>query len=99
MDKQSRRQAVRDFKERKTLRGVFAVCCAATGEVWVGGSRNLDQQQNSIWFGLRRGGLPWGGCARWGGSGAAVGAGVGASAVRGWWVPWWRGACRRGVLS
>ena len=56
MDKQSRRQAVRDFKERKVPRGVFAVRCAASGDVWVGGSRNLDQQQNSIWFGLRSGG-------------------------------------------
>ena len=56
MDKSLRRQAVRDFKERKVLRGVFAVRCAATGEVWVGASRNLDQQQNSIWFGLKNGG-------------------------------------------
>jgi hypothetical protein len=56
MDKQTRLQAVRDFKERKVARGIYAVRCAATGEVWVGASRNLDQQQNSIWFGLRSGG-------------------------------------------
>ena len=56
MDKQARREAVRDFKERKTLRGVFAVRCAPTGQAWVGASRNLDQQQNSIWFGLKNGG-------------------------------------------
>ena len=56
MDKQSRRQAIRDYKERKAAPGVYVVRCAATGEVWVGGSRNLDAQQNSLWFGLRTGG-------------------------------------------
>lgn len=56
MDKSLRRQAVRDFKERKVSRGIFVVRCTATGEAWVGSSRNLDQQQNSIWFGLRAGG-------------------------------------------
>jgi hypothetical protein len=56
MEKQFRRQAVRDFKERSVARGIYAVRCAATGEVWVGASRNLGQQQNSIWFGLRNGG-------------------------------------------
>jgi hypothetical protein len=56
MDKSSRRQAIRDYKEKKAAPGVYAVRCAATGEVWVGGSRNLDAQQNSLWFGLRTGG-------------------------------------------
>ena len=56
MDKLSRREALRDFKERKTVGGVVAVRCTATGEVWVGGARNLAQQQNSIWFGLKNGG-------------------------------------------
>jgi len=56
MDKQSRREAIRDWKERKVTIGVYAVRCAPTGEVWVAGSRNLDAQQNSLWFGLRTGG-------------------------------------------
>lgn len=55
MEKHLRRQAVRDFKERKVARGIFAVRCAASGETWVGASRNLDQQRNAIWFGLRSG--------------------------------------------
>jgi hypothetical protein len=55
MDKQSRRQVVRDYKERKVSQGIFAVRCAATGEAWVGRSRNLEQQKNGIWFGLRSG--------------------------------------------
>ena len=58
MDKQSRRQVVRDYKDRKVPLGIFAVRCAVTGEVWVGASRNLDQQRNSIWFALRQGGHP-----------------------------------------
>ena len=58
MDNQSRRQAVRDYKERKVSVGIFAVRCAVTGEAWVGQSPNLDQQQNRIWFGLRQGGFP-----------------------------------------
>lgn len=55
MDKQSRRQLVRDFKEKKAPLGVFAIRCAASGEVWVGASKNLEAQERSIWFGLRLG--------------------------------------------
>ncbi|RAK60611.1 GIY-YIG nuclease family protein [Phenylobacterium hankyongense] len=58
MDKSSRRAAIRDYKERKAQAGIFAVRCLATGEVWVAVSRNLGQQQNSVWFGLRGGGYP-----------------------------------------
>jgi len=56
MDKSSRREAIRDYKERPVSRGVFAVRCLPTGQVWVAASRNLGQQQNSIWFGLKAGG-------------------------------------------
>ncbi|WP_293473461.1 GIY-YIG nuclease family protein [Phenylobacterium sp.] len=55
MDRQSRRERVRDFKERKTAAGVYAVRCAPSGQVWVGGSRNIDPQRNSIWFSLKQG--------------------------------------------
>jgi hypothetical protein len=58
MDKQTRRQAVRDYKERKVPTGIYAVRCVATGEAWVGSSPNLEQQQNRIWFGLKQGGFP-----------------------------------------
>ena len=58
MDKQSRRQAVSDYKERKVAPGIFAVRCAASGEVWVGASPNPAQQKNRIWFALRQGGHP-----------------------------------------
>ena len=55
MDKQSRRDAIRDYKDRAVRRGVFAVRCPPAGQIWVAVSRNLDQQQNSLWFGLRQG--------------------------------------------
>jgi hypothetical protein len=55
MDKQSRREAVREYKERKAAPGIFAVRCTASGEAWVGTSRNLEQQQNREWFALKQG--------------------------------------------
>jgi hypothetical protein len=58
MDKQNRRQAVSDYKDRKIAQGIFAVRCVATGEVWVGTSPNLEQTPNRLWFGLRQGGHP-----------------------------------------
>ena len=58
MDKQNRRDLVRDYKEKKTLAGVYAIRCAPTDEVWVAGSRNIEAQQNSSWFSLRSGGHP-----------------------------------------
>ena len=58
MDKQSRRDAIRDYKERKVSQGIFAVRCAASGEAWVGTAPNVGQMQNRIWFGLRQGGHP-----------------------------------------
>ena len=55
MDKDRKRQLARDYKERKVSPGIYAIRCAATGEVWVAPSRNLDAQQNGIWFTLRLG--------------------------------------------
>jgi hypothetical protein len=58
MDKQSRRDAIRDYKERKVSHGIFVVRCAASGESWIGVSPNVAQMQNRVWFGLRQGGHP-----------------------------------------
>jgi hypothetical protein len=54
----SKRDLIREYKERKQRRGVYAVRCAASGEVWASASPNLDTQQNSTWFQLRIGGHP-----------------------------------------
>jgi hypothetical protein len=55
MDKQSRREAIRDYKERKTRAGVYAVRCVATGDVWIAGAANVEGQKARHWFGLRMG--------------------------------------------
>jgi hypothetical protein len=53
--KESRKEAIRNFKEQKPLVGAYAVRCTATGNVWVGTSRNLDATKNGCWFMLRSG--------------------------------------------
>jgi hypothetical protein len=56
MNQQDRKAAVAAYKEIKTISGVFAIICTATGETWVGQSRHIDTQQNGLWFSLRQGG-------------------------------------------
>jgi hypothetical protein len=48
-----RKEAIEKCKSRKAARGVFAVRCTATGQVWVGSSPNLDAARNGAWFFLR----------------------------------------------
>lgn len=55
MSKPDRKALVAAYKEKKTVAGVFAVICNATGQVWVGQSRHIDTQQNGLWFSLRLG--------------------------------------------
>ena len=59
MEKQERKSAIAKFKDRPSAYGIFAVICNATGEVWVGTSRNLEAQQNGLWFSLRHGASPF----------------------------------------
>ncbi len=56
MSNDRKRELVREYKERKVRRGVFAVRCAPSGEVWVSASPNLEAQQNGLWFQLKLGG-------------------------------------------
>jgi hypothetical protein len=53
-----KRELARAYKERRVRRGVYAIRCAASGEVWVSPSANLDGQHNSAWFQLRLRGHP-----------------------------------------
>ena len=55
MTQPDRKALVAAYKDAKTIAGVFAVICNATGQVWVGTSRHIDTQQNSLWFSLRMG--------------------------------------------
>ncbi len=55
MEKSDRRAAVAAYKERTTPVGVYAVRCAASGEIWINSSSHLDTQKNSLWFSLKMG--------------------------------------------
>ncbi|HEU5341369.1 GIY-YIG nuclease family protein [Edaphobacter sp.] len=53
--KAERKEAAREFKERKPLPGIFAIRCASTGRRWVDASPNLAAAENSQFFQLRQG--------------------------------------------
>ena len=55
MKSDNRRAAIAAYKERKSPAGIFALRCAASGQVWVGQTLDLDKIQNRIWFMLRLG--------------------------------------------
>jgi hypothetical protein len=55
ISKESRKEAVRKFKEKKPSIGIYAVRSGVTGHAWVGMSRNLEASKNSCWFSLRIG--------------------------------------------
>lgn len=55
MNREARKALVGAYKEKKTVAGVYAVICSATGQAWVGQSRHIDTQQNGLWFTLRTG--------------------------------------------
>lgn len=54
-----RKAMIAAYKERKTIAGVFAVICTATGQTWVGTTRHIDTQKNGLWAGLRLGSSPY----------------------------------------
>lgn len=58
MSKERRRELLAAYKEKKPRPGVFAVRCAATGQVWVQANPNLDTCKNGVWAALRFGGHP-----------------------------------------
>lgn len=53
--KESRKESIRQYKERKPLVGIYAVRCATNGHTWVGSSKNLEATRNGCWFSLRNG--------------------------------------------
>ena len=50
-----KRELRREAKLRKTPKGVYAVRCTASGEVWVGAAGDLISARTGIWFMLRNG--------------------------------------------
>lgn len=56
MDNARKKEMLREYRQTPQRAGIFAVVCGANR--WIGASRNLDKQQNSLWFQLRMGGYP-----------------------------------------
>ena len=54
LDKAEKREAAREFKERKPAPGIYALRCLPTGRAWVETSPNLAAAQNSQYFQLRQ---------------------------------------------
>jgi hypothetical protein len=54
LGKSERREAAREFKERKPAPGIYALRCLPTGRSWVEVSPNLASAQNSQYFQLRQ---------------------------------------------
>jgi hypothetical protein len=52
--KAERKEAARQFKERKPSPGIYALRCRSTGRGWIDSSPNLDAAQNSQFFQLRQ---------------------------------------------
>ncbi len=58
VDNARRKELLRQYAEdRPPQDGVFALRNSATGETWVGVSRNLDAQKNGLWARLAGGRL------------------------------------------
>jgi hypothetical protein len=55
LSNESRKEAIRRFKEQKPTIGIYAIRSTTTGHTWVGTSRNLQASKNSSWFQLRGG--------------------------------------------
>jgi hypothetical protein len=55
VDKKRRQELMDEYANRKQPTGVFAVRNSASGEVWVGHSKNIDVQKNGLWMRLAGG--------------------------------------------
>jgi hypothetical protein len=53
--KAEKKEAAREFRERKPCSGIYALRCHASGRSWVDSSPNLDAAQNSQFSQLRQG--------------------------------------------
>jgi hypothetical protein len=53
--KADRKEAAREFKERKPVPGIYGLVCHTTGRRWIDSSRNLNAVQNGQFFQLRQG--------------------------------------------
>ncbi|MBS0275281.1 MAG: GIY-YIG nuclease family protein, partial [Proteobacteria bacterium] len=54
MSNARKKELLREYRETPQRVGVFSITCGE--ERWTGTSRNLEKQQNSLWFQLRMNG-------------------------------------------
>ena len=54
LEKRERKEAAREFKERKPSPGIYALRCLTTGSSWIDSSPNLDAAHNGQFFQLRQ---------------------------------------------
>ena len=50
-----KRQVRKDARDKVNRKGIVAVRCSASDQVWVSHSRDIDASQNGLWFALRNG--------------------------------------------
>ncbi|KHK92485.1 GIY-YIG nuclease family protein [Novosphingobium malaysiense] len=53
-DKQKRKAALADYRERKVEQGIFALRCRTDDGVWVGRAQDLSKVSNRLFFTLRQ---------------------------------------------
>ena len=58
MDNARKKELARSYKQQKVRPGIYAVRCAASGEIWVAQAPDVDKRQSGLWFQLRMGGFP-----------------------------------------
>jgi len=58
MKAEARKLVIAAYKKRASVAGIYAVRCAASGEVWIGQALDLEKIKNRIWFSLRLGNHP-----------------------------------------
>jgi len=58
MKRDDRKAAIAAYKDRKTVSGVYAVRCEATGQRWAGSAPDLSTIWNRLTFTLRQGSDP-----------------------------------------
>jgi hypothetical protein len=50
----NKKEAIKEYKSKKLARGIYAIRCVASGEVWVDSSKDLGSAKNSQWFALKQ---------------------------------------------
>ncbi len=58
MKAEDKKAAKAAYKELDVFAGIYAVRCAASGQVWVGSAPNVGKIQNRVWFTLDHGSHP-----------------------------------------